>query len=95
MGSSIINFSQKNEYPKIEVGYIYAHSYKWESDNPFDVPKIDTIKILEIRGDYALWQFKKGLALSTKIEFLQKNVKPIDQKKWHSITFKKPFKTPF
>ena len=56
MIKDIYNDRLKNQDIEITVGEEYLFSFDWEEENPFE-QKIDTAKVLEIRGDYVKWTY--------------------------------------
>jgi hypothetical protein len=55
----------------------YLYSYDWESENPFENIKVDTVTIMAINGYYIQWETKDGIKLSGKIKYFSRNIRPI------------------
>lgn len=68
---SCTNSGLKNQEARIEVGKNYIFSSDWDNEDPFVEKKIDTVKVVSIKGDYVQWEYKNGLRLSGKLDFFK------------------------
>lgn len=70
------NSGLKNQEAHIQVGENYIFSLDWENENPFEKIKIDTVKVVSIKGDYVQWEYKNGLRLSGKLKYFKHRHQP-------------------
>lgn len=61
---------------KIEIGKHYATSFHWQEENPFKPTKIDTVKVIDIKDGYVLWEYKEGFTQSSKLKVFKLLLKP-------------------
>ena len=57
-----------------KIGKLYKHSFDYllEPKNPFEATRIDTVKVLDIKKGYVLYQFNNGYKRSDKITWFNK-----------------------
>ena len=68
--------SLKNQETQIEVGKNYIFSLDWENKDPFEKVEIDTVKVVDIKGEYIQWEYKNGVRLSGKLKYFKHRQKP-------------------
>jgi hypothetical protein len=57
-----------------QIGKLYTRSFKYLNlgNNPFEVINIDTVKVLDVKNGYVLYQFNNGTKLSGTIRWFNK-----------------------
>lgn len=70
------NFWQ-NQSTDIQIGEKYLYSHDWDSQDPFEDIKIDTVKVLNIKGDYVQWGNSSGYKTSNMLKFFKHNIRLI------------------
>lgn len=63
---------EQEKQPKI--GKLYKHSFDYldQPNNPFEINVMDTVKVLDVKNGYVLYQFNDGVKLSSTIYWFNK-----------------------
>jgi hypothetical protein len=69
---SLVLFGCEEKQPKIGKLYKHSYSYLGEPENPFEVINMDTVKVLDVKQGYVLYQFNDGVQLSSTIYWFNK-----------------------
>jgi len=70
-----------NQSATIEMGGVYLHSFDWNLEDPFKKKDIDTVRVLEINGDYVKWvHYHQGhkVPISGKIKIFKHCIRPLN-----------------
>lgn len=69
---SLFLFGCEEKQP--QIGKLYKHSYSYlrKPESPFEVVGMDTVKVLDIKQGYVLYQFNNGYKSSDTIYWFNK-----------------------
>jgi len=65
----------QNQDASIEIGKNYLLS-EWENKDPFKKNEIDTVKVIDIIGEYVQYEYKNGYRSSTEMKIFKHRQKP-------------------
>ncbi len=68
---------EKEKQPQIGKFYIHSFRYLNHPNNPFVTISMDTVKVLDAKEGYVLYQFNNGYKRSDKIEWFNKITREI------------------
>ena len=67
--------SKITEQKDIKIGKKYLFSFDWESEDPFEIKDIDTVKVVGLKEGYVQWQYKDSIKQSCGIRLFKKLIK--------------------
>lgn len=65
--------SKEQQIPqkKLTIGKYYLFFFYWENENPFELKRIDTVKVIGIKNGYVQWQYKNGVKQSCSVSIFK------------------------
>ena len=68
-----------NQNKSVQIGDMFLYSHEWDTEDPFEEIEIDTVIVVDIRGDYVKWKYKNhpnsSFYLSGKLRFFKHNIR--------------------
>jgi hypothetical protein len=62
--------------PPVKIGDKYLHSWNFQKKDPFEKIDIDTVVVIDIKGEYVLYQ-KNGVNYHNRFGVFKSCIKPI------------------
>ena len=50
------NSMYDNQRMEVDIGEKYLFSYFWDNEDPFYFPRVDTVRVIDIKNDYVLFE---------------------------------------
>ena len=75
----LVGCSLENQDLEVKIDEVYLISTDWGTSNPF-LKKIDTIRVIDIKNDYVLWEYKDSTKKTDRIEIFKHYCRPISYK---------------